>query len=80
MRTASVEWGRTRQGNRRLGDRQQAFGLEEKVTLTQCAQFTLQIKNNRGKHYGGEGEVVRESPVFPLSTHRPLEGRNVPKD
>lgn len=55
-------------------------GLQEKVTLTQCAQLTLQVKNNQGKGLVGRGrlcEKVLSSQYLPIS---PLEGRNVPKD
>lgn len=45
--------------------------LPEKVTLAQCAQLTLQVKNNQGKGLAGRGRsVCGESPVFLLSAHQ----------
>lgn len=62
------------------GGRGQASDLWEKVTLTQCAQLTLQVKNNQCKGLAGQGrwcEKALSSHYLPIS---PLEGRNVPKD
>ena len=50
-----------REGSPCLGGRGQASGLQEKVTLAQCAQLTLQVKNNQGKGLAGRGGCVRKS-------------------
>lgn len=50
------------------------------MTLTQCAQLTLPVKNNQGKSLAGRGrwrEKVLSSHYLPIS---PVERRNVPKD
>lgn len=69
-----------REGSPWLGGRGQASSLQEKVTLAQYAQLTLQVKNNQGKGLGGRGgcvEKVLSSCYLPI---RSLEGRNVSKD